>query len=521
MLWQARLPRTLALTLSLAGCSGTEAGDVPGTGGTASGGAGGVAGSAGTGGVEAAPDGTLPSHPSQLPFSYSRPDKGTPLSAAELDQATTDYLDLLSKLRYFEFLDERVHGWPESSGGYWYGTWWSGADVIKQSGKLTYRHNDVGGDNNGLRTAPLMEGVCFAHALWKKPKHEKLLRRLIRGFSSWSLAMVTPGGEPEGALLTRAAYLENFTDTDRDLSVDYSLNRPGKDNGATEYVQIAKNPSFGDIWVKNKRSKDDIGHMLRAASQLDSCASSLSAAGKQDLSELRRLYVTWARRVEDDEWKIATYDKSLKVWYPAGLATFSLLGNAECTPVLSIRLFGRWAPRDDVNCGNGVGGLDTAISNANDQNGEILRSFHEAAANAALIANQTDLAQKLLGGLAQRLDQSLDGFEAGTPPKFMDEKSMSDLIVHSANAGVPLTSREVRFLHTQLKVAKQKLLSSSNAASLDTRSASVPDGSYAFEPSSAGVDFKSLGALLGTCAAQYRNPSGKPVFDCKKVAAGN
>jgi len=57
--------------------------------------------------------------------------------------------------------------------------------------------HDVGGDNNGLRTAPLLEGACYAYALWKKPQHEQLLRRLIRGFSSWALAMVKPGASPK------------------------------------------------------------------------------------------------------------------------------------------------------------------------------------------------------------------------------------------------------------------------------------------------------------------------------------
>lgn len=56
--------------------------------------------------------------------------------------------------------------------------------------------------------------------------------------------------------------------------------------------------------------------------------------------------------------------------------------------------------------------------------------------------------------------------------------------------------------------------------SLDTRSALVPHGSHAYEPSSEGVDFKSLGALLGSCAAQYRNPSGKPLLESAKLGQG-
>ncbi len=472
------------------------------------------------GATEAPPDGTFGPHPTQLPFSYTRTDQGTPVDPSELASVTDEYLDLMTQIRYFALLDERVHGSPESSGGYWYGTWWSGADVYKSGSSVTYHHNEVGGDNNGLRTAPLFEGACYASLLWNDPLEVKLTRRLLRGFSSWALAMVKPGGEPVGALLTRAAYLENFTDTDRGISVDYSLNRPGVDNGATEYIHIPDNPTFGDVWVKNKRSKDDLGHMLRAICQTDSCAGSLGSEADADFTELRKLYVTFARRVEDDEWKIATYDKSLTLWYPPGsLANFSLLGNAECTAVLSLRLVGRASPREDIDCGNGIGVLDQAIMNANDQNGEILRTFHEAAANAALIANQPELAKTLLEGLAARMDKDLDAFESGSPPKYTSEENLVDLIVHSANAGVPLTSREVRFVHQALVKAKAKLLAPENAASIDVKSPSVPDGSYLFEPASDGVNFKTLGALLGSCAAQYRNPDSRPLLDCAKVKA--
>jgi hypothetical protein len=303
------------------------------------------------------------------------------------------------------------------------------------------------------------------------------------------------------------------------VSVDYSLNRPGVDNGATEYIHIPNNPSWGDIWVKNKRSKDDIGHMLRAVLQLDTCAGTFDEAGAEDdLKELRRLYITWARRVEDDGWKIATYDKSLELWYPTGtLANFTLVGNAECTPALSLRLFGRFSPREDLSCGNGIGPLDAAISNANDQNGQILRTFHEAAANAALIADEPVLAKTLLEGLAQRMEESLDGFESGNPPQHMSPENLADLMLFSANAGVPLTWREVAWLHARIAEAHASTLVPENAETFDI--AAAPDGSWRYEPIGGGVDFKSLGALLGTCASQYRNPASKPVLDCDLVKA--
>jgi hypothetical protein len=212
--------------------------------------------------------------PSKLPFTFTRPDVGNPLSQAELQAMTDRYLELLKDTRYFDFVDERVHGWPESDPAkkYWYGTWWSGVTVTKKNGQVSYVHGADGADNNGLRTAQLMEGACYAYLFWNKPAHEHLLHKIVRGFSSWSLAFKQQPNDPTQPLLSRAAYPIPIKSSDggRDLFIDYSLNRPGLDNSATEYVHIPGNPLWGDLWLKNKRSKDDLGHMYRAMGQVDS-----------------------------------------------------------------------------------------------------------------------------------------------------------------------------------------------------------------------------------------------------------
>jgi hypothetical protein len=518
-------PVTVAFAIASAGCSESDdkAAEPNGVDAGVDAGSDAAADTGGDAPSELPLDGTLPAHARELPFDYTRPDTGTKVTAQELSDATDLYLDLLRRSRYFELIEERAHGWPESDpeGRYWYATWWSGVDVVKAGDTITYLHADGGADNNGLRTAQLLEGACYAHLLYGDPKIEHLMRRFVRGFTSWILAMEREPDDPAGAILTRAFYPESIADTERQVAIDYSLNRPGVDNGATEYVHNPNNPHWGDIWVKNKRSKDDIGHMLRAIGQLDACDGKFTETGAQEeLVELRRLYQAWSRRVEDDGWKIVTYDKNLELWIPTGsLANFITLGGAECSGMLAIRLLGRFAPSADTQCGNGIGGLDTAISNANDQNGEILRTFHEAAANHALLAGNDELARELLTGLAERLETSLDGFEAGTPPKFMNEHDLAHLMIHSVNVGVPLTSREVRFLHARIAQAHTSFGSPQNDSALRVRDSDVPDGSYWFELWTEGIEWKTLGALLGSCAAQYRNPASEPVLDCAKIAA--
>ena len=476
-------------------------------------------------GPELPPDGSVPLHPKSLPFTYTRPESGTPIDQATIDQKTDELIDLLTKTRYFGFVSERVHGWPESDPQkrFWYGVWWSGVDVNVASGKVTYFHEPGGSDNDGIGTSPLLEGSCFAHVLWSDPRIEHLTRKILRGYSSWVLAMERSSGDPD-TLMTRASYPASIQSDDGNVSyfIDYSKNQPGIDNGATDYVHIATNPIWGDEWVKNKRSKDDIGHMFRAVAQLDTCDGTFTEAGAQDdLVQLRKLYQMWSRRVEDDGWAIATLDQNDQVFIPPDeLAHFATVGTAdvECAGKLALRLFGRRTPGELV-CGNGISSLDATATALGHSNGNILRSDHEAAAGHALLSANVDVAQMLVEGLGQRLDDMMNAYAAGNPEPFLTTEDAADLILHSANAGVPLTWRDVAFLHTQIDLAHQTYLDPSNDAVYKSFDPATPDGSYVYQPAGQGLNFTSIAALLGQCAAEWRNPASHPVLNCDKLRA--
>lgn len=459
--------------------------------------------------------------PVGLPFVYTRPPAGTPVSPAELGAVTAKYIDLLEKTSYFQFVDDRVHGWPQSDPkkGYWYGTWWSGVGLEKTDGKVSFVHVNVGADNNGISTSPVLEGMCYANLMWPSAKLEQLTRRLIRGFNSWILAMERMPNDPAGTLLARVSYPPPITSTDngRTIFIDYSADRPGLDSYC-QYVHIPANPYWGDIWIKNKRSKDDIGHMLRAIATLADCAPSFSAATAADLQAMRASYVKWAKKVEADGWAIATYDKDAKPYIPpidSTMSHFITLGNAECNAVLSLKLFSQGVP-GTFDCGNGIHPLEFLVLKQ-EHNGEIIRSFHEAAARHALLAQQNVMAQALLPGLAKRIEDGLAMAESGSLPPWLTTEELSDLIVHSANTGVPLTWREVRWLHKQILEAHAAYVDKTPASYYRPFDPTTPDGAYSYAPGNSGVRFNALAVLLGTCVSSYRNPSSNPVLDCAQL----
>jgi hypothetical protein len=459
--------------------------------------------------------------PSALPVTYTRPDVGTPLTQAELDAATDELVALLKGTRYFDVLDERIHGWPESAGGFSYGTWWSGVTVTKANGVVTYTHGADGADNNGLRTAQLLEGACYAHLEWGNALAARLVRRIARGYASWALAMKRDASDTGPALLARASYPASVTSHDggRTIVIDYAADRPGNDGASSEYVHLPANPTFGDVWIKNKRSKDDMGHVYRSLVQALACAPRLDASAQADLAQAKSLYVAWALQVEADGWSIATLDKNAQTYVPPvseTLAHYTLAGNVECPGALMLRLFAHPDP-GALDCGSGISALEQIaggqISNSAKQ---ILRTSHEAAVNAAFLAGQNGPGLALLQGLASRVETDLGLVNQPSPPSNVNPSDVAALLLHASNAGVPLTSAEVRWLHARLHAAHDSYLAAP-PSTYDVFAA--PDGTYPYEPSGDGLAFGDIGVFLGACAAPYRNPATRPLLDCARLRA--
>ncbi len=465
--------------------------------------------------------GMFPDHPRTLPFTYERPDVGAPVPGDELTRVTDEYLDLLERTHWLDLVDERAHGWPESdpAGGYWYATWWSGTGIDKHDGQITFLHVDVGAENNGLQTPQILEGACYAWRLYGDGRDQHLVRRLMRGLSSWHLAMRRNVGDEERGITSRAAYPRSIMDTDRNIYIDYDANRPGVDGGASYFIHVPDNPYWPDLYVQAQRSKDDMGHLMRAVALMDACEGHFTDPLAQlDLIEMRLLYQEWAQRVESDGFRIATYDRDLNVTIPNSmLATYYTWGQIECGAELAIRLLSRYDPLTSVCDNGGLGPLTDPITGINNSSMQIVRTHHEAAAGLALVTGNAELARDLATGLVTRIESILDVYEAGDEPDNARPRDIVQLILEASYLGVPLTSREVRWIHARIEEAVAGY--DTSTPEWHVRDASVPDGGYVLEPNGPGIDVKDLGLLLGSCVAPYRNPTGRPLLDCDRVAA--
>ncbi|MCK6552907.1 hypothetical protein L6R52_44195 [Myxococcota bacterium] len=454
------------------------------------------------------------------PYTLARTEAGDPVSDTELAAVTDLYLDLLVELDYFRSISRRAHGWPENDpeGRPWYGSWWSGIRIRRDGTSLTFDHPPDGSDNNGMRSGPMLEGACYAHALWGGDGNAHLVQQMSRAFNAWMRAMERTSVPDAPVMLSRAFYPESITYEEGGLQItlDYDDQHPGEDNGATQYVHVPDNPHWGDIWVKNKRSKDDLGHMFRAIGALETCGAQLPADARADHDELRALYRAFSRQVEDDGFRIPTWNKDLEKWLPdESLAIFVTEFGTECNATLTFRLYGR-GDAGTIDCKNGVTDADLTIAVLNDVR-HIFLSFHEAAVQHALVAGLPAIAQRLAGGLALRSDQTHDTLERGESVGMFDDRDFAGDLAHAANAGVPLTWREVRTVHAAIRAAHETYLDGRNDRARVAFDVDAPAGEYPYDFGGEGFNFRDLGVVLGTCVSKWRSPDSKPVLDCERV----
>lgn len=463
-------------------------------------------------------------------INFERLDKGVPITQVERQHATDRLIAILKKTSYFDYVDSRVHGIPESDSSkpYWWGTMWTGVKVKKLNGKVTYTHGETGSDNAGIQTAPYLEGACFAYLLTGDQKYAHLARKLMRGMSAWILSSSRSASDSP-KILSRAFYPASIHSTDggRDLDINYDLNRPGKNGVPSGYVHIPNNPLFGDIWVKNNRSVDDIGHILRAIAQVQACGDAFDNETKIDLKRMTGLYKNWAESVDTNNFNIPLYNFNAEIVSKKnGLGDYNayhfLDFDPTCVEKIAIRYM-HTGNAGDLKCKKGISFLEL-IGDHFLQNDaiEILRSHHIAAVALAQLKSQTEVAEKLMEGLQERMDRDYRVLmNPKVSPKF-DLQDIPTFFVHANNVGVPMTSDEIRYLYGRLDIAYNGMLDPAHYNTFHLFDSSVPDGEYRYDPPHIGLYFYTLGAMIGSCTSNFLSPStnARPLFDCDRLKKG-
>jgi len=290
------------------------------------------------------------------------------------------------------------------------------------------------------------------------------------------------------------------------------------------------NPYWGDIWVRNMRSKDDVPHILRTVPMLMRLANE---APDEDVREAASLALKYLRGFAKDIVDSGFYIRTKEVgdaYVPrdsygvvADLASYVnyewIVSDAECNSKLATVLVAYGEPMG-VNCGIGFGSIYEEIATKQHYfNYDIIRYFHIAATTNALMNWQVDVARTLLEGLAMRADARMNG-EGNWENYPQWNADLAAFLTAAATAGLPLTSREARLVMEMYSKAVDYY---STWPYWDLWDDSVPDGVYNYKPGRDAPDgpvprIEEMAYIIEYCFSPFKNPTTKEFVDCEIVA---
>ncbi len=461
--------------------------------------------------------------PEELPFEFTREDVGEPLSDAEISEFTRKITGLWKQADWFAWVRDTSHGIDKATGLSDWMVWWAGTELTKESGQVTFRHRENGGpDNIMIPTPKLLIQAMSLYLAVEDPAAAEVTEQYAKGMTATMLGMVWNDSDPVRSIMARAVIPESHSVTlpdGRVKQIDYSAWRHETQAWNSDTIQVSDNPYFGDIWVKNMRSKDDVPHIYRAAAFLPYCiACAADDWVREAVTETREYLEGFARDIVDHGYWIRTKDKDGNIFIPeqdlASFVSYEVFdANAECTAKLSSALLG-YAETRGNDCGKAATNVYEQMAVVGHYyNLAIIRGFHMSALLLALMNEERAAAYQLLLGMVERADR-----EKSIPLDVDVDQARWDadlavFLLQASSCGLPLTSEEARLIHQEYGKAVEVM----EAFELwDPWSDSVADGTYLYVPW-AQVEAEAIAFILEHCFSPFRNKAGARVVDCQVV----
>ena len=481
------------------------------------------------------------SYPGSLPFEFTRPDEGIPLSQEEISALTRKITGFWKNNRYFDWILSHSHGMATSAPGEYpdYKLYWQDTRAIKTGSEVTFEHFG-GADNLMIRTSKVLNNAAAGYLMSGSPQFGRIVEQYSKGIIALFRGMQWDAQDPESTIMARSIFTQDHTysEGDRTSHVKYGPAKVYKQDWNAHTIENPNNPYWGTIWVRNMRSKDDVPHILRTLPLLMRVAQqapdvSVAAAASQAV----RFLEAFSADIVKSGYYIRTKDKEGNACIPINpdnglvndLASFVeyvwIVPDAECNARLVAALAGYQAPLD-VECGNGIGPLYEIVATYQHYfNYAIIRYFHIAAITNALMVGQYEIAEELLSGLALRADKMVLG--EGNRKGYVEwDSDVASFLLAAATGGLPLTAHETRLITEEYSHAVDHYApwphwdmwqpSEVEGDEIDyLPSRNIYDSNHAVID--AVVRPTELAYFLEYCHSPFRNPSGSPLVDCSII----
>ena len=475
--------------------------------------------------------------PDAMPFYIDRIPSGTPPTDGEVAAFTQTMKAFYEGVDYFRWAAGHSFGCPEDNpdGDPPYKIWWTNAHAEKAGDTVTYTF-DTPPDNTTAKVTRVLPAAIGYYLATGDADARELALGYIRGLLATYDGMVWGGEEPViDYLMARTIFYRSYAYETADGHAAYADYEP------VRYEEVARrhdtwhnpdNPTWGDIYVRNKRSKDDFPYLYRDLPFLARLVRESDDAEMTDAAiALYRRIVRMCQDVVDKGYKIYTKGENGEVFLPRteygfvdDFASFTnydfLFPNAECNPKIGAAYiaYGNTAGND---CGDGDGGAyETIATLGHFWSTNMIWGFHVSAVSLALTFGDDATARELLDGLAARMDRLIDSPLA---PRYVEwYPDMSALLVIAAANGLPLTGREAQLVIQHFSEAAAYF---SDFPYWNLWDPSIPDGEYPYLPDRFVYDgdgnvvdyfvrIPEITQLYEYCYSPLKDPAGARFVDC-------
>jgi hypothetical protein len=481
--------------------------------------------------------------PDALPFQVTRADPGgEPPTDAEVEAFTRRMADFFVETDYFPWLRRLSHGVAEGAfeGEPPYMCLWDAPIVVRQGDTVTFRHV-TGADNMMAHMGRVIGPVFSAYATGSGNARQRIALRemvlgYIRGVSAMFDGSIWAEEDPVvPTIMARAIFHRNHAwelDGGRKAAVDYDAVRHEVFEQRHDTIHNANNPTWGDIWVRNKRSKDDFPWVYRMHVHLarllwtDPDPEVRGAALK-----LHDQFQAFFQDILESGYIIRAKAQGGKVFIPylegtetvddfASMVEYEwAVENAECNAKLPVELIATGEALDN-DCGDGISEIYEEVSLIRYYGHTWMQWGFHVSALATAILYGADGAQALLAGLGARMDElRVRDDKTSADPRYRPD--VAQLLVLDAAYGLPLTPVEARHVMDEFTAAADHYQPFDR---WDLWRDGLPDGEYDLYPareSTLGdgtqrthVWVIEMPNLFEYCASPVRATDGARFIDC-------
>jgi hypothetical protein len=389
-------------------------------------------------------------------------------TAQEITAFTKKVTGFFKDTDYWNWVWRTSHGLDASynSEMFDYKMWWQDCGMRKEGDSIVFFHTGRA-ENITKRTVKVMDNAIAGHLMTGDARMAEIATQLLKGIVALSLGLEFESEDPIVKYLqARAVFNHNhsYEVDDRAVGIDYEPMYTPSFKWNVHVFEIIDNPTYGNIWVSNMRSKDDVPYLFLS---LPIVTRAYYESKDKNLREAARLYIEYIRgfsqSIVDNDWFILTkysdgvatiqIDATREGNPPADLGSFvhwiDLFGpDAECNAQLGAALTGYGVPMDKGDCDGGQIGntFERMATNTNYFNHNIYNYFHVAALATAQLWGKHDIAASLMEGLVIRYEKMM--YDENVPNRDHKEfqSDYAGWLLAAAAQGYPLTGDEAHHI---------------------------------------------------------------------------